>query len=99
MNEMTNRNESYAVRRKIWITPYKRSVVRGKGALCFLWNSVGVQHLSNVGCAPTEHCVAGGASFYPELRYACTGLSGFASYGGVSQIRWLKPTVNKVIKP
>ena len=64
---------NYAGRRVMWITPCKRSAARGKGNLSHPQprsglNSYGVQVWQEV-------------SFYPELRYACKGLSTLKTYG------------------
>ena len=63
----------YAERRKMWITPCKRSAVRGKTTsppTSELRRSSTLYGVERV----VYPC-------YPELRYACTGLSTFKTYG------------------
>jgi len=61
---------AYAGRRIMWITPCKRSAARGGAVTPKLRRS------------STRYGVEGGVDFrYPELRYACTGLFIFKTYG------------------
>jgi len=63
----------YAGRRITLITPCKRSAARGKG------NQPHPQPHSGL----NYYVVPEGreSSFYPELRFACTGLSTYKTYG------------------
>jgi len=62
----------YAGRRATWITPCKRSAARGN-------KTIPAPELRR---SSTRYGVEGRAdSHYPELRYACTGLSTFKTYG------------------
>ena len=63
----------YAGRRIMWITPCKRSAARGK-----MVSSV----LPELRRSSTRYGVECVESLYrPELRYACTGLSIFKTFG------------------
>ena len=64
----------YAVRRIMWITPCKRSAARGrKQSLTFQQ----LRQELNYYVVQKETDVLA----YPELRFACTGLSMFKTYG------------------
>ena len=66
-------------RRLTWITPCKRSAARGK-RYTLPTNSVGVELLRS-SCS--------GGRPHPELRFACTGLSMYKSYGLTERISTL----------
>jgi len=63
----------YAGRRVMWITPCKRSAARGN------WNPLRPQPRSGLNSYGVP--VWQEVSFYPELRYACKGLSTLKTYG------------------
>jgi len=56
---------------KIWVTPYKRSAVRGKRSPKAI-NPGGVVYTKKCSTPPGSSSVS--VTFLPELRFACTGL-------------------------
>ena len=80
---------TYLRRRYIWITPCKRSAARGRRIPTLVANSVGVQPATGLkGC---------GAPIYPELRFACTGLSMFIPFGDRKEQVFIKINLRKRI--
>ena len=69
-----NFKATYAERRITLITPCKRSAARGKGCR---------PHLPElrIGVQPATGLIGKVLSSYPELRFACTGLSICKTYG------------------
>ena len=64
---------NYAGRRMMWITPCKRSAARGMTVS---------PTLPELRRSSTRYGVEGvECPYHPELRYACTGLSIFKTYG------------------